>query len=184
MPKPTLTPLPSQNISQVLYVATSGLSCCVDLEYVVRVEYLMELQSIPQSPPFIKGLLDLHGESIFVLDLCERLGVPNDELYTIDTPVLLCRSHGRVVGLILGDEPILSATDQAGLCMSEMFQTGAPFFNGVVNTDQGLSLLLDIDQLLDFDLTLHDLQQDIDHDKLLQQAEAEMLRDNSMDVHQ
>jgi len=48
---------------------------CIVLKYVLKVLPLLELQIVPDAPSYVKGLMNLQGNCVPVIDLAERLGI-------------------------------------------------------------------------------------------------------------
>ena len=49
---------------------------------VLKIREIMKLQeitSVPQTPPFVKGVINLHGKVIPVIDLRAKFGMPQEE---------------------------------------------------------------------------------------------------------
>jgi purine-binding chemotaxis protein CheW len=52
-----------------------GLPCAVALDEVREIATLTPLTTLPESPPVVRGVLNLRGRGVVVLDLAARLGV-------------------------------------------------------------------------------------------------------------
>jgi chemotaxis-related protein WspB len=58
------------------------------LRDVVRVLPLVELKQLPLAPDAVAGLMDLHGASVPVIDLCRASGLPSGEDH-FDTRIIV-----------------------------------------------------------------------------------------------
>ena len=129
-----------------------GLLLCVPLQDVERVLPLVEWQPVPGAADYLRGLLNLHGEAIPVVDLSSRLGHRARSRYDLDTPILLCRANGRSAGLIVSE--IIGVIDrgvESGQ-IGQLFNDGDLPFVAAFDTANGLSLLLNLERILDFRL--------------------------------
>jgi len=77
----------------------------VGMQYVQEVQALKELTPLPGTPPFVRGIVNLHGCITAVVDLRNLLGLPEKGLGDLDRLVLLsgggmrfCVLADRIVG--------------------------------------------------------------------------------------
>lgn len=138
---------------EVLHFRVSGMQLCVPLDYVYKVMPIMSLQPVPGAPPYLVGLMNLHGASVPVMDLAMRLGHKNAQKYTLDTPILLCTSGVRRVGLIISEVCDVGSIENQDRQMANLLKDGDLPFLAVFNTQDGLSLMLDIQRVLDLGMT-------------------------------
>jgi len=61
---------------------------------------LMEITPVPQTPPFIKGIINLRGKVIPVMDLRLKFGMPETE-YTKETCIIVVNIDNRLMGIIV-----------------------------------------------------------------------------------
>ena len=137
----------------VLHFVVRDLRLTVDLCHVLKVLPLVALQPVPGAPNYLKGLMNLGGRSVPVVDLAERLGLTNATPYTPATPVLLCTDGERQAGLVVSDIMGVATVEQHDLQMDSEFTGANSPFLGVVNTERGQSLLLDLGRVLDIELS-------------------------------
>lgn len=154
---------------EVLHFGVSGMHLCVPLDYVSKVLPLMSLQPVPGGASYLRGLLNLHGASIPVIDLAERLGHKSVQAYTLDTPILLCSSGERRVGLIISEVRDVRSIENKERQMTEVLKDGNLPFLAVFNTQYGLSLMLDIQRVLDMGVSDDGNELHVDHETLMQQ---------------
>ena len=137
---------------EVLHFRVSNMQLCVPLDYVSKVLPLMTLQPVPGAQPYLRGLLNLHGVSIPVIDLAARLGHKIEQSYTLDTPILLCSSGGRRAGLIISEVQDVRSIDNRERQITDLLSEGHLPFKAVFNSHYGLSLMLDINKVLDMSM--------------------------------
>lgn len=116
-------------------MATAGLT---------RVLPLMELKSLPQAPSFVAGLMNLHGQTVPVLDLC-RLACGRPHTARFDTRILLmeysprgvqAHSAPHLLGLIAEKVEGIVSFDPAQLRDAGVANEDAPYL-GKVGTHGG-----------------------------------------------
>jgi len=143
-----------QPIQQVLHFFSAGSQFCIDLSSVAKVFPIVLFQYVPEGPAYLRGLMTLGGKSVPVIDLAIRLGEKNPNQYTVDTPIVLCTDGHRQVGLIVDQVAGVEKVEEKDLQMRPMFKKDSkPPFKAVVGTPRGLSLLLDMERVLDIDLS-------------------------------
>lgn len=154
---------------EVLHFRVSGMQLCVPLDYVYKVVPIMSLQPVPGAPPYLRGLMNLHGTSIPVMDLAMRLGHKSSQKYTLDTPILLCSSGDRRAGLIISEVRDVRSIENQERQMTNLLKDGDLPFLAVFNTQDGLSLMLDIQRVLDMGMTDDGTELYVDPETLLKQ---------------
>lgn len=152
---------------EVLHFRVSGMQLCVPLDYVSKVLPLMTLQAVPGAPSYLRGLMNLHGASIPVMDLAARLGHKTVQRYTLDTPILLCSDGVRRAGLIISEVQDVRSIDNRERQMTNMLSDGNLPFLAVFNMQHGLSLMLDIEKVLDMNMLDDGTELYVDPDSLI-----------------
>lgn len=123
---------------------------------VLRVSEIMRLQEIipvPQTPPYLKGVMRLRGRAIPVIDLKRKLGMPESELAPrASTIVVHIESEGgRLLMGILVDAVSEVLTLESGQCEKTVpaaYAGLAPYLLGVARVKGRPKLLLDINRVL------------------------------------
>jgi purine-binding chemotaxis protein CheW len=134
--------------SQKLFFKVLEKLLCFDISYVERIISLVELQSVPGSPPYFKGFLNLHQKEIPIVGLAECLGFEAKSNYSLDTLIILCEHEGKNMGLIVDEVLGIESIAQDALQKSELFKGEAgKYLNGIITTPNGDALLLDMDSL-------------------------------------
>jgi len=126
-----------------------------DVHIVSSIERMQEITLIPETASFVRGVVNLRGSVIPVLDLRERLGFGQVEL-TIDARMLVVRVHDVDFGLLVD-----SAHDVLDVAASEMDERvtalegiGKEYVRAVAKTNSGLLVLLRLDRIISADATL------------------------------
>jgi purine-binding chemotaxis protein CheW len=119
---------------------------------------ILPITSLPRTPDFIEGVINLRGTIIPVMDLRTRLGMPWREP-TRETCIVVLRFEGLELGLVVD-----AVCDARYLELSEsdtLAELGGDvpkqFFRGISKTDDKVRLLLDVDRVLAFSAGGRDL---------------------------
>ena len=123
---------------------------------VLKVREIMGIQDItdvPQTPPYVKGVINLRGKVIPVVDLRIKFGLAPEE-YTPRTCIIVMRTHQAeeelMIGIIVdGVAEVLSLTE-ADIEDTPDFGPGVvtPYLRGMAKIKGKVKILLDIDQVL------------------------------------
>ena len=110
---------------------------------------VMEITPVPRTPEFIRGVINLRGKVIPVIELRQKFGMETVE-QTDETCIIVVQAEGMEMGIVV--DRVSEVTDIS----SEEIQE-APSFGTSVDTDyilgigkseERVKLLLDIDQVL------------------------------------
>ena len=123
---------------------------------VMKVREIMGLQDIttvPQTPPYVKGVLNLRGKVIPVLDLRLRFGlVPED--YTMRTCIIVVRTRQADEELVIG-MVVDGVAEVLNISASEIEDTPdfgpsviMPYLKGLAKVKGKVKILLNIDEVL------------------------------------
>lgn len=72
----------------------------VEVEKVRTIERMLHMTRVPKTPPFVKGVINLRGVVVPVIDLRGRFGLPEQD-YTDNTRIILVAVGEMEVGLIV-----------------------------------------------------------------------------------
>ena len=117
---------------------------------------MLPITSVPQTPDFVKGVINLRGKVIPVMDLRLRFGMSSIE-YTERTCIIVVEIAGHS-GTILVGIVVDAVSEVLNIKGDDIEQT--PTFGSKLNTDYilgmakmegGVKILLDIDQVLSSD---------------------------------
>jgi purine-binding chemotaxis protein CheW len=121
---------------------------------------MLPITSVPQTPEFVKGVINLRGKVIPVMDLRLRFGMPSID-YSDRTCIIVVEIGGQA-GTILVGIVVDAVSEVLNIKGDDIEKT--PTFGTKLNTDYilgmakmegGVKILLDIDQVLSGDeLTL------------------------------
>ena len=123
---------------------------------VLKVREIMGIQditSVPQVPPYVKGVINLRGKVIPVVDLRLKFGLPPEE-YTPRTCIVVVRieqeGESLMIGMIVDGVVEVLSLSESDIEDTPDFGTGVvtPFLKGMAKIKGKVKILLDIDQVL------------------------------------
>ncbi|MEM9742374.1 MAG: chemotaxis protein CheW [Pseudomonadota bacterium] len=129
-------------------------------EYAINILSVREIKSwgpvtpLPQSPPYMLGVINLRGAIVPVVDLRRRFGLPDLEVCPTTTVVIVSAegetSNGKVVGLVVDhvSEVYHLADDQIQHSADISSEIDSTFIHGLAKTDERLVILLNLDRVV------------------------------------
>jgi purine-binding chemotaxis protein CheW len=111
---------------------------------------LLEITRVPRAPDFIRGVINLRGKVIPVVDLRVKFGMET-AVATSQTVIIVVQLAGGLTMGILVDEVLeVRAIGENDVEPPPNFQsqTAADFISGVSKADKRIIFLLDIDRVL------------------------------------
>lgn len=161
--------LPTHTNMTVLHFLLQNVHACIELNFIKRVLPLPFIETIPGSPAYLVGIMNLAGHSIPVIDLCLRLGMQRQRPYTLNIPILLCFDGLKQVGVVVDEIMGLVDVEKSTLQMRDDFEKHNSPFLAIISVHNTLSLLLNIKRLINISLTMEEVELFVDQ-KLLNQA--------------
>lgn len=114
---------------------------------------IQEITSVPQTPHAVKGVINLRGKVIPVVDLRLKFGMPAVE-YTSRTCIVVVRTQQGeeelTIGIIVDGVEEVVTLAAADIEDTPDFGTGqtTPYLKGMAKIKGKVKILLDIDQVL------------------------------------
>ncbi|WP_283132568.1 chemotaxis protein CheW [Enterovibrio norvegicus] len=125
----------------------------IPLSSVKEVIGLVKVTPIPHVPPFFKGLINLRGRIISVIDLRLKLGLEETEYEAKRTSIVISDVNALTIGSIVDDvnEVIGFDEEQIERELEISHSIKRDYIAGVAKAKDNLVLLLDINKVLDPD---------------------------------
>ena len=121
----------------------------VPIEQVQEIKEMVDVVRIPNAPNFVKGVVNLRGVVVPIIDLRLRLGL--EEIpYTEDTAIVVVKLDNRRLGMIVDQ-----VEEVRNLTLDKIDETPAlvkgnlekVFIKAVGRLDDSLLILLDLENL-------------------------------------
>jgi purine-binding chemotaxis protein CheW len=134
---------------QYLVFAVGGVECCVPTETVQGVERITDLASVPNTAPWVLGVVQWRGSIISVVDLGAYLGLPPDAPGN-RTRLLVMSYRGMTIGLIV-DAVLEMRADSSGMRPASDYAPPGwiePYTSSVLQLGDRRIVVVDAQQLL------------------------------------
>ncbi|HET7293258.1 MAG TPA: chemotaxis protein CheW [Vicinamibacteria bacterium] len=130
----------------------SGEEYGVDVRLVQEIIRVVEITQVPRAPDFIKGVINLRGRIIPVIDLKRKLGLGEVALER-QTRVVVIRLRDRLVGLLVdGASQVLKVpVSTIEAAPEEVVEIDANYIRGVAKLEKRLIILVDLPKILGMD---------------------------------
>ncbi len=121
----------------------------VDIDAVESIIKLPPIAPVPRAPAFVKGVTNLRGAVLPVIDLRERFGLPAGEAST-DTRIVVVEMNGRNVGMVVDAVTEVLRVPQENIepPPSIVITPDSTFITGIAKVDERLIILLELTQVL------------------------------------
>jgi purine-binding chemotaxis protein CheW len=122
----------------------------IDILKVQEIRGWEQPTTIANAPPFIKGVINLRGVIVPILDLRVKFGLA-DTKYDEFTVVIILNIASRVVGVVVDSvSDVLSLADDAIRPTPEFASAtfDTRYITGLATQDEGMLIMLDIEKLL------------------------------------
>src|ERR1035437_6291738 len=135
------------DVEQIVVFTIDGQLYALPLKAVLGVIHIVEVMKLPKAPEIIKGIINVAGQIIPVVDVRKRFGVvtreidPNDQLVIADTGK---RKLALWVDTVNG---VNSMTQQQNF-ETKVIMPFAQFIKGVAKIENDMILIYDLEQFL------------------------------------
>jgi purine-binding chemotaxis protein CheW len=121
----------------------------VDILRVQEIKGYTTVTKIPNTPPHIKGVLNLRGTIVPIVELRTKFGMPTID-YTMFTVIVVVVVKEKIMGLVVDAVSDVLNIDRKDIQPPPQFgaKVDVSFLNGIGKSGDKLVALLDMDRLL------------------------------------
>ncbi len=138
-----------QNNSMQLVSFTLGNETYgIEITKIREIILVGEITCIPETPHYIKGLINLRSTVIPVIDLRSRFSLPDGQLND-ESRIMVLNVRNRTIGIVVDsvNEVLRVSHEQVSPAPPTVASLGNRYMTGLVRLKDHLLILLDIDQL-------------------------------------
>jgi purine-binding chemotaxis protein CheW len=121
----------------------------VDVAAVQEIIGITHITHIPNSLPFMKGVINLRGSVVPVIDMRLKFNI-DEKAYDSSTVIIIVEVHNRLIGMIVDAVSdvvnVSSATIQDTPHFTSKIETD--FISGIGQVEGGLVIILDVDLIM------------------------------------
>lgn len=121
----------------------------LDTKFIQEIIILPKITRVPNTPNFLKGVINLRGNIVSVIDIREFLGLPKKD-YTPSTRTIVTISNGEFAGVIIDSvhQVLKFPKDSVEPPISTLEGKRGEYVLGVKREDSGLLILVNFEKLI------------------------------------
>ncbi|MBT4101356.1 MAG: purine-binding chemotaxis protein CheW [Gemmatimonadetes bacterium] len=126
-----------------------SLTCGLNIDRVQEIEDNLEITRVHRAPHWVRGVINLRGQLLTIIDLRSKLGMPAADMSTTKRVVVVKGDEG-LMGLLVDAIDDVVEADLADVepPPSHIGQVPGIFFDAIYKMPSGLAALLDLAQVL------------------------------------
>ncbi len=137
---------------QLVAFKLEGEEYAVDILSVQEIIRWTQITRVPKAPVFVKGVINLRGTVIPIVDSRERFGLPDQEV-TDTTRIIVCRLEDAPIGLTVDCvTEVLRISNEQIEKPQVVNGIDNQYIKGIGKIDGRLLIILDLTRVLDIDL--------------------------------
>ena len=132
----------------------SGEEYGIDVRLVQEIIRVGEITQVPRAPGFIKGVINLRGRIIPVIDLKRKLGLGEVSEAARQSRIVVVKVRERLVGLLVDGASQVLKVPVASIeaAPEEVVEIDANYLRGVAKLESRLIILMDLNKVLALEL--------------------------------
>lgn len=134
-------------MQKIMIFTLDGQRYGIALAAVDQVVRMVEITPLPGVPDFVRGVINVQGAIIPVVDLRCRLGLPTRPV-ELDDQLLITRFAGRSMALTADSALEVCDCRQEAVTWADDILPDLPFLSGIAKLADGLILIHDLERLL------------------------------------
>jgi purine-binding chemotaxis protein CheW len=121
----------------------------IPIQQVREVIRVSEITRVPQARRHVRGVTNLRGRILAVVEIRTRMGLPPAEI-TPRSRVVVVGAHGRVLGILVDgvSQVVKVPAETVAPAPEEVVSPGTDYITGVARWNSRLIILLDLEKVL------------------------------------
>ncbi len=141
-----------QSENKVVELATFYVGdslCGMDILKVQEINKLLDMTEVPLAPDYVKGILNLRGQIVTVIDLGSKLNLADTKTGS-DTRNIIVNSNGEYIGLLVRKIGDVERTEEENIEPPPANIGGIQgrYFEGVYKKEKSLIGIVNVEEIL------------------------------------
>lgn len=139
----------SNELRKFIALRVNGLEFCVDINNVREIRGWTPATLLPRAPDYVRGVINLRGKVLLIIDLAARLGLTPMEATTTSV-ITVIDTSGQPVGLLVEAVSDILAVNDSDIQPTPNVGSVAAgqFVRGVLNYEGRMISLIAIEEVL------------------------------------
>lgn len=135
-------------IKVVIFTLNNEL-CSVDASIVYKIEKYSEVYFVPELPDYIKGLYNLRGKVVPVIDLNKRFNMGDSEI-TKKSKIIITEKNDQLYGFMVNNVIEILNLDEKSIDKSEAILqvNNKKYIQGIGKKNDKLFSIIDLNEIL------------------------------------
>ncbi len=121
----------------------------IEIQYVTEIVGIQKIAAVPDMPDFIKGVINLRGQVIPVMDIRTRFRMPPKD-YNERTCVIVVNYDEHPIGLVVDSVNEVTSIPETNVCEPPRVahNESARYISGIGKVGDEVRIILDVSKLL------------------------------------
>ncbi len=139
----------AKGLQKAVIFSVDDKEYAVDVNLVLSIERILPITRVPNVPKYIRGVVNLRGKIVPIMDLRLRLGL-EEAPFTNQTRVIIIKLEEKEVGLVVDQAlDVLDFSEEELEEQPEFSGTEkVEFVKGILRKENRFFILLDVDVIL------------------------------------
>jgi purine-binding chemotaxis protein CheW len=140
---------PTGNAIELITFSIGDVLYGINISDVVGINKIREVTPVAQAPVYVRGLLNLRGQIVSIIDVGLKLGLPTSSTSPTRKAIIV-NYRNELIGLQVDaiHDVVNTTTDQIEKPPANINNIHSGFCQGVIKTQNNIISLLNIDALL------------------------------------
>ena len=123
--------------------------CGMDILKIQEINKNMEITSVPNSPDYVVGVLNMRGRIVTIIDVCRKLGLQKSAITDTQRNIIV-NSQNEYIGLLIDKvaEVVPAEWRKVTPPPSNVRGVQGKYFEGVYKKEKALIAILDVEEVL------------------------------------
>lgn len=124
--------------------------CGIDISFVQEINKQVLFTSVPHSPDYVVGIMNLRGKIVTIIDLGRKLGIKSSAEVTDNTRIIIVNSEQEFIGFLVDKvtDVVIADWEHISSPPSNIKGVKGKFFQGVYKFKNKLVAILDVEEVL------------------------------------
>lgn len=129
------------------------------IEQIKEIRVLDTITKVPKTPDHVRGIMNLRGKIITIIDTKRKLGIPTSEEIKPNSHILVSETGGNQIGLLVDEVAQVIQIPVKDIQPPPEQANKTEYIKGICQIKGNLVLLIDLGDLLKHEIDLSEIKQ-------------------------